>query len=1290
MPFKNFQRRVSGPGAYCNNYIQSRQENSEFLQLSQTQLHQSSVNIGFSNIVYNSGPSEPPLNSSRSGSTSLAVIDKSTTPKAETSDQKASSGGSHKYNDLNKTSLSVEESNLNFNFVKSNGKSVSGHNCSAGGGGGGSYKGLASGAGGTSGSGSTATGVGVGGQPSGSRDSASGQSGFPCKKCISNNLGGGAGGNPTSLHLSTDSPQQQQQQQHFHHGHDASHDNSNNSLRNSPAHGSAGGSTGRAANIVASSAPTGKSSAGGVPGTSGGKGSALISSCQGSFHSLQGGGSSSVDGAGSSALLPPYGTGGGGAGGGHHTSSGAQTVPSGSMQHACSNLLSHHPPGPRLSYSTSHTDSPNGSGTVPYNRSRINSHSNAATPGELDRAGSISGSASASGGGGAAGGTKQQQHATNYNVFSVNYERKSASIGGSGSSGLGATTSSGHQGGIGVCGGGAGTIGIGVGGSASNGIGGYSKTINNSSSNRSNNSNGAINGASNSGNGSNGAGGGGGAGYSYHASDISQLRNIIELNKQVNDLNSKNVEYNRQLSAPAAENNINKSSSSANCYSNSVYNLFSNHILPQYHNSNSPNTNSLNRAKKKRSYKLNGSRLFSAASSDSIRFHSNLSNQNDTDLRVSIDNTCTDSLVTALDDEALLITDYMNDMAKSKVHFDDVSLYGTPKEEPLPNIPPSIEKPSSNFLKNQLQAWFQPTDNRLAMKLFGSKKALVKERIRQKTAGHWVIHPCSSFRFYWDLCMLLLLVANLIILPVAISFFNDDLSTRWIAFNCLSDTIFLVDIVVNFRTGIMQQDNAEQVILDPKLIAKHYLKTWFFLDLISSIPLDYIFLIFNQMQKYSQDFSDSFQLLHAGRALRILRLAKLLSLVRLLRLSRLVRYVSQWEEVYFLNMASVFMRIFNLICMMLLIGHWSGCLQFLVPMLQGFPSNSWVAINELQESYWLEQYSWALFKAMSHMLCIGYGRFPPQSLTDMWLTMLSMISGATCYALFLGHATNLIQSLDSSRRQYREKVKQVEEYMAYRKLPRDMRQRITEYFEHRYQGKFFDEECILGELSEKLREDVINYNCRSLVASVPFFANADSNFVSDVVTKLRYEVFQPGDIIIKEGTIGSKMYFIQEGIVDIVMANGEVATSLSDGSYFGEICLLTNARRVASVRAETYCNLFSLSVDHFNAVLDQYPLMRKTMETVAAERLNKIGKNPNIMAQKEESESGNTETNQISAVVNALSAEADNVDNLSDGNGSMKKGTSQSSLNELGQTLKMSLPRPKSGEFRALFEGCSP
>jgi signal-transduction protein with cAMP-binding, CBS, and nucleotidyltransferase domain len=56
--------------------------------------------------------------------------------------------------------------------------------------------------------------------------------------------------------------------------------------------------------------------------------------------------------------------------------------------------------------------------------------------------------------------------------------------------------------------------------------------------------------------------------------------------------------------------------------------------------------------------------------------------------------------------------------------------------------------------------------------------------------------------------------------------------------------------------------------------------------------------------------------------------------------------------------------------------------------------------------------------------------------------------------------------------------------------------------------------------------------------------------VSKVVSKLKYEVFQPCDTIIEENTIGKKMYFIKEGIVEVTL-NGEVLTTLSDGSYFG-------------------------------------------------------------------------------------------------------------------------------------------
>jgi len=49
--------------------------------------------------------------------------------------------------------------------------------------------------------------------------------------------------------------------------------------------------------------------------------------------------------------------------------------------------------------------------------------------------------------------------------------------------------------------------------------------------------------------------------------------------------------------------------------------------------------------------------------------------------------------------------------------------------------------------------------------------------------------------------------------------------------------------------------------------------------------------------------------------------------------------------------------------------------------------------------------------------------------------------------------------------------------MVYRKLPRSLRQRITDYYEHRYQGKMFDEASILGELNECLREVRITAAC---------------------------------------------------------------------------------------------------------------------------------------------------------------------------------------------------------------------
>ncbi|XP_075245322.1 potassium/sodium hyperpolarization-activated cyclic nucleotide-gated channel 3-like isoform X2 [Convolutriloba macropyga] len=501
-----------------------------------------------------------------------------------------------------------------------------------------------------------------------------------------------------------------------------------------------------------------------------------------------------------------------------------------------------------------------------------------------------------------------------------------------------------------------------------------------------------------------------------------------------------------------------------------------------------------------------------------------------------------------------------------------------------------------------------PTDNKFALKVFGSRKALHKERVRC-LENPWIIHPYSVFRFTWDFIMLLLLIINLVILPVGIAFFEENytLAGTWMFFNCVNDSIFVMDILFNFRTGIAPNQTAVQVILDPSQIKRMYLKSWFAVDFVSSIPLDYICLVFTNGER-----ATGTNILNASRTLKMLRLTKLLSLMRLLRVSRLMRYASQWEELF--NVASAAFKIVNLISMMVLISHWNGCLMFLIPRLYEFPATCWVSRDGLTTKDWQEQYSWALFRAMSHMLSIGYGQEPPQCLMDLWFVIISMLSGATCYALFIGHATNMIQQFDSSRRLFAEKMQQIEEYMAHRKLNPELQVKVHNYYEYKYKGKMFDEDIILDEMNECLREEILNYNCRDLVKVVPFFEDADPQFVSCIVARLQFEVYQPGDYVITEGSIGTKMFFILQGTVEVITSHSSTPVAqLTDGAYFGEICLLAKVKRTASVRAESYCDLYSLQAVDFLGVLAEFPLMRARMEQLARIRLSELGRSSTLI-----------------------------------------------------------------------------
>lgn len=96
------------------------------------------------------------------------------------------------------------------------------------------------------------------------------------------------------------------------------------------------------------------------------------------------------------------------------------------------------------------------------------------------------------------------------------------------------------------------------------------------------------------------------------------------------------------------------------------------------------------------------------------------------------------------------------------------------------------------------------------------------------------ISEMSIIKFYWDVGIIVLAIFNTITIPVAVAFEPEwASSSAYMGFDLLFNFIYMLDIVVNFRTTFYV-DGIEQ--RDCKSIASRYFAGNFTIDLLSSIP----------------------------------------------------------------------------------------------------------------------------------------------------------------------------------------------------------------------------------------------------------------------------------------------------------------------------------------------------------------------------------------------------------------------------------------------------------------------
>lgn len=101
-----------------------------------------------------------------------------------------------------------------------------------------------------------------------------------------------------------------------------------------------------------------------------------------------------------------------------------------------------------------------------------------------------------------------------------------------------------------------------------------------------------------------------------------------------------------------------------------------------------------------------------------------------------------------------------------------------------------------------------------------------------------------------------------------------------------------------------------------------------------------------------------------------------------------------------------------------------------------------------------------------------------------------------------------------------------------------------------------------------------------------------------------YQSFSQGQTLFREGEPGEKMYIVVEGQVDIV-TDGQLLETVEPGGILGEMALIDDKPRSATVIAHTDCVLTPVSRQHFLTLIQHTPLFALQVMRVMAERLRR-------------------------------------------------------------------------------------
>lgn len=408
------------------------------------------------------------------------------------------------------------------------------------------------------------------------------------------------------------------------------------------------------------------------------------------------------------------------------------------------------------------------------------------------------------------------------------------------------------------------------------------------------------------------------------------------------------------------------------------------------------------------------------------------------------------------------------------------------------------------------------------------------------------IDPFGQFYYRWLIIISGTYFYNLIFLIARAAFWlleeSENKFVWYLVDYLLCDLSYVVDILFRFFTGFIEDG---ELCIDKLKIAKRYMwSLQFKLDVLSVLPTEVLLYLEHYVLKYAFDESTIRTILTYDK-----RVSVALRLNRLLRFSRLneFRSVTETKTKY----PTVF-RMSNLLINILVGMHWNACIYFLTSNFIGFGHDKWVypalttseqlanltqfEIDNMLLTHKLDvQYIYCFWWSALTLTTVAEVPNPETYYQEIYMSVLLM-TGVIILAITIGSAGDMVENANRRNLELQMKCDFAKSFLTQNKITGELETRIKNYLDYLYITPDLQGGDVLEILPYNLQKEIaMNVHIETL-KRVKIFQDCEPGLLEELVTKLKLQIYSPGDYVCRKGDVGyevspyflsSLFYFVQ-------------------------------------------------------------------------------------------------------------------------------------------------------------------